>query len=443
MRIGALTIVAAGVLLGCSRGPVTVINDALKAPIEEITTDAAYDELPKIEVAPGDWPWWRGPNADGKALSATVPATWGPDENIIWSTEVPGDGHSSPVTWGKRIFLTSADMDQELQQLLCLNRENGDMLWSLTVHQGGFMRMHKKNSQASATPACDGEHVFVAFINSDGLYVTAVNLEGKQLWQTNSGEFSSEHGYGSSPALYGSLVIVNGDNPGGGFLAALHRKTGEIVWRTARKKGGSYGTPVVANVAGKTQLLLSGRTSVDSYDPETGKLIWTCNGPADVIANTVGFDDNHVYASGGYPQKEILCIRADGTGDVSDTHVAWRAARGVSYEPSPLVHDGLVYFASSGIVTCFDVATGEEVWKKRIGGGVSSSFVLVGDKLLIGDESGVTTVFQPGREGKVLAKNDLKERIMASPAVDGDNRLLLRTQHHLYCIGAGKSGTGE
>jgi outer membrane protein assembly factor BamB len=435
MRSWTAVILLLGVpIWGCSRGPITAINDALSSAAEEVSAKADYEKLPAIEVPPGDWPWWRGPGVDGKALEASIPTEWSTDVNVLWRADVPGEGHSSPVVWGDRIFLTTADMPQQLQQLLCFDRDTGNRLWSLTLHQGGFMNMHSKNSQASATAACDGERVFTAFINDGALWVSAVGFDGKLLWQNKAGDFRSEHGYGSSPTLYGSLVIVNGDNPGGGYLAALHRKTGEVIWRTARPKAGSYCTPIVATVAGKPQLLVSGHNMVASYNPEDGKQIWTCTGPANTTANTVGFDDLHVYASGGFPQKEIVCVRADGSGAVSSPHVRWRSSRGVSYEPSPLVHDGLVYFASSGVATCFDAATGEEVWKQRLGGEVTSSFVLAGDLLLIGNEKGMTTVLSAGRKTKILAKNNLDERIMATPAVTRD-RLYLRTQSRLYCIG--------
>lgn len=404
-------------------------------PVEKVQAKAGYQQLGDIEVAEHDWPWWRGPDRNGKDVRVTIPTEWNQSQNIAWKSAVPGEGHSSPILWQDKLFLTTADMEEKLQRILCYNRDTGDMLWSLTAHAGGFMNMHSKNTQASATAACDGERVFAAFINSDALFVTAVDINGKLLWQTKAGDFRSEHGYGSSPVLYKSLVIVNGDNPGSGFVAALHRQTGEVIWRIARDNVGSYCTPIVGNIAGRPQLVITGNNQVASYDPETGNLIWTCEGPATTTANTVAFDDKHVYASGGYPQRNVICVRADGTGDVTDTHLVWTSTRGVSYEPSPLAHDGFVYFADNGVCTCFNIADGSEAWKKRLGGAFSSSFTLVGNLLLISNEQGVTFVLDPSKNGQVIAKNDLGERIMASPAV-GEDRLFIRTQHHLYCIAA-------
>src|SRR5262249_20026305 len=168
-------------------------------------------------------------------------------DNVVWKTKVPGRGHSSPIICGEYVFLTTADEQAQKQLLLAYDRKTGKPLWSTVVHEGGFLRKYPKNSHASATPACDGVRVYSAFINRDGLYVTATTLRGKILWQKKAGAFQSEHGYGSSPVFYKSLVIVNGDNLKGSFIAALDRQTGKVAWRTDRKttgRHGSYATPV-------------------------------------------------------------------------------------------------------------------------------------------------------------------------------------------------------
>src|SRR5262245_29533757 len=389
-------------------------------------------------VAEKDWPWWRGPGLDGKSRDREVVTKWTPTQNVIWKTPVPGRGHSSPVLWGDRIFLTTADEQEQTQRILAFDRNTGKPLWNVVAHKGGFLRKYPKNTQASATPACDGERVYAVFINTDGLHVTATDLEGKIVWRRQAGAFQSEHGYGSSPVLYKSLVIVNGDSLKGSFQAGLDRATGKVVWKTDRKttgRHGNYATPVIATLAGKPQLIQTGMDEVTGYDPETGKQLWSCTGLSEVTANTAACSDKLVFASGGFPEKNLLAIRADGSGDVTRTHVVWKTKSGVTYVPSPLYHDGRLYVVNDGgIATCVAADTGKEVWQERLPGAFSSSPVLVGDLLYVTSEAGKTFVLRTGPKFEVVATNDLADGGFATPAICG-GRLYLRTSRFLYCIG--------
>jgi hypothetical protein len=393
---------------------------------------------PTIAVAASDWPWWRGLAGDGRSRDRAVLKKWSETKNVTWRAAVPGRGHSSPIVCGERVFLTTADEDAQKQLVMAFDRATGRESWSTVVHEGGFMPKHGKNSHASATPACDGERVFSVFINGDRLHVTATDLDGKIAWQTPVGPFGSEHGYGSSPVLYKSLVLVLGDNLTKSFIAALDRNTGKIVWQTERPttgRHGSYATPIVATVSGDPQLLVSGMGVVTSYDPATGDLLWWSNGPAEVTACTMAFSDKLVFASGGFPEKELLAIRADGFGDVSGSHVAWRSAKGVTYVPSPLYHDGLLYVVSDGnVTTCFDAATGGTVWQGRLDGNFSSSPVLAGDHLFVTNEAGKTFVLKAGRKFEIVAQNDLGDGGFATPAISR-GQIFIRTNHALYCVG--------
>jgi outer membrane protein assembly factor BamB len=392
--------------------------------------------LPK--VAEGDWPWWRGPALDGKSRDGQVVTTWSRVENVRWEAKVPGRGHSSPIVCGAHVFLTTADEDAHKQYVLAFDRRTGKPLWNTLIHEVELTRKNPKNSHASATPACDGQRVYSVFLNRDGLYVTATNLDGKIVWQTRAGAFESQHGYGSSPVLFKSLIIINGDSLKDCFVAALDRKTGEVVWRTMRKtsgKNGSYATPIVTQLAGRPQLILTGMGEVSSYDPETGKLIWSCAGPSEVTGCTPACSDQLVFATGGYPEKAILAIRADGVGDITKTHIVWRSGKGVAYVPSPLYHKGYLYVVADGaLVTCFKAATGEPVWQERLQGNFTSSPVLVGDLIFVTNEGGKTFVLKSGPKFQVVTTNSLEESVLATPAVSGD-RLFLRTASHLYCIG--------
>ncbi|MBW3599133.1 MAG: PQQ-binding-like beta-propeller repeat protein [Planctomycetes bacterium] len=387
-------------------------------------------ELPPIEVSADDWPWWRGPERNNHAPGPLPPLSWSESENVLWKAEVPGRGHATPSIWGDRIFIATADEKQETQSLLCYDRASGNMRWSTPVHQGGFMHAHSKNSQASATPACDGERVFTSFINNGGVWVTAVDLDGKVIWQTNAGPFASQHGYGSAPAIYQSLVIVSGDNQGPGFVAALHRETGEIVWRTARENDPSYGTPILAHTGGREQLLLSGQNRVESLDPATGKELWNfADGPADVTANTMAWNDSLVFAGGGFPQSGILAIRP------GDGEIVWRS-REKLYVPSPLAAgDRLFVVQDNGVARCFNAATGEEIWKRRLGGDFSASPVLCEDYIFVPDEKGVMHVFKAADQYEEIARNELADGGgFASPVICG-GRLYIRTSQYLYRIG--------
>ena len=268
--------------------------------------------------------------------------------------------------------------------------------------------------------------------------MTATGLDGKVLWQSKAGDFQSEHGYGSSPVLYESLVIVNGDSLKGSFVAGLEAATGKVAWKTDRKstgRHGSYATPLVAKLAGKPQLVLMGMGEVSAYDPATGKLLWSCAGPAEVSACTPATSDRLVFATGGYPEKTILAIRADGQGDVTKSHVAWRSTSGVAYVPSPVYHEGRLYVVSDGgVATCFDPASGKQAWQGRLRGAFTSSPVLVGDRLYVSNEAGQTFVLKTGPKFEVLATNDLAEATYATPAICG-GQVFLRTDGHLYCIG--------
>jgi outer membrane protein assembly factor BamB len=407
------------VVLGCAK-PVETVKPA--------NTKIAT-ELPAVTIAADDWPWWRGPTRNNHAVGPLPPVRWSQTENILWKAKIPGRGHATPSVSSNRVYVATADEDAETQSLLCYDRENGKLHWTCEVHKQGFMHAHSKNSQASATPACDGERIFVAFISHGHLWVTAIDLAGKIVWQTQAGTFNSQHGYGSSPLINQSLVIVAGDNQGAGFITALHRKTGEIVWRTPRDNDPSYGTPIIASTGGREQLLLSGQNSVQSYDPLTGERLWMTSGPADVTANTVAWNENAIFASGGYPQNGVLAIRAKDGGEI-----LWQQSYKV-YVTSPLVvGDRLFIVQDNGVARCLDAESGNEVWTQRLGGDFSASPVLCGDVIFVPSESGAMHLFKASDEYEKVAENQLGDRGFASPVICG-GRIYLRSGDTLYCIG--------
>jgi outer membrane protein assembly factor BamB len=431
------------VLLGLLAGAYGFIQ---RRGVEEIhaSPDAVRASPAVQQPAPDDWPCWRGTHGDGKAATSDLPLNWSATENVAWKSAVPGRGHSSPIVWRDRVFLTTADEQGQVQSLLCFRRETGEPLWNTPLHQGAFLACHPKNSHASPTPACDGQHVYVPYLAEDALWVAAVELDGRLAWKTRVGPFVSEWGYGSSPVLYRNLILVAADNKGNrlahltavtSYLAALDGRTGAIVWRVGRPRLHSYGTPVVGTVAGRPQLVLGGAEKVTSYDPATGEELWSSRWPAKRSAGSIALAPDRIFASTTTFDPEIVCVRADGSGDVTDSHVLWRQRRGAADIPSPLYHDGHLYVVNDkGVALCLHADTGKIVWQERLGGAFSASPLLAGDRIYATAEDGTTYVFRAAPRYELLATNALGESVLASPIPAG-GRLLLRGAGFLWCIG--------
>jgi len=366
-----------------------------------------------------DWPWWRGPTNNGIAAADSAPPTdFGEDKGIKWSVEIPGRGHGSACVVGDRVFIATADEEKQIQAMHGIDRATGKVLWSTTIHeQGHTQKINKKASWASVTPACDGERVFINFLSGDAVFTTALDLDGKQLWQTKVTDYLEHQGYGSSPAIHGDLVIVSADNKGatGGAVCGLDRKSGTVVWRHARAALPNYPSPVILDVAGKTQLFLSGTDKVTSLDPSTGKVDWEIDGATTECVTSTPTDGKHIYSSGGYPKNHVAAIVADGSGQI-----AWETNDRV-YVPSMLVKDGMLYATmDSGVALCLDAATGAEKWKGRLGGNFSASPVLVGDQIHAVNEEGDYFVFKADPAGlQIVAKNKVGDEVYATPGICG------------------------
>ncbi|MGO8751188.1 MAG: PQQ-binding-like beta-propeller repeat protein [Thermoguttaceae bacterium] len=398
----------------------------------------AWDDPPAVQPAAEDWPWWGGSNRDNIAAPGQTPPThWSKTENVVWQAAVPGLGYGSPCLWGDNIFLPTANERAEVQYLLCYDRRTGRKRWQTEIHSQGFVQINPKNSHASSTPACDGRLVFMPFVIRDAIWLSALDFDGKIVWQKRLGDFRSVHGFAASPLVYRSLVIVAADNLKNSFLVAVHRRSGEVVWRTDRPSYylGTYASPTVGRVAGRDQLLLHGPMKVFSYDPSTGKELWTCNGPSESASSTMSFAGDLVYSSVGFPKRNMLCIRADGSGDVTGSRIVWSKKNKMAYVPSLLLAEGLLYMVEdAGNTACFEAGTGKEVWTTKLDGQFSSSPVLAGGHVYAVNEAGTCFVFPSGRQFQLVAKNDLGDGVFATPVICG-NRVYLRTFHRLYCLG--------
>lgn len=406
-----------------------------------LAQDTSSGQFPKLS-AERDWPWWRGPLRNGLAGGSSVPTDLSDERGYAWKTPVPGRGHSSPTVVGNRVFLTTADEKQQIHSVLAFDRASGKPLWNLEISRGGFpAHNHPKNTEATPSVACDGERLFAAFYHHDAIYLTALSLEGKRLWEEKVAPFHPkryEYGYAPSPLAYGDSVIVASEYDGKSAITALDRASGKQIWQTPRPNNISFSSPVVGHVAGKDQLLISGADEVTSYDPKTGKQLWTTPGTTAATCGTLVWEGDIVYASGGYPGSETIAIQADGSGKV-----LWKNKH-KSYEQSMLAHAGHLYaFTDQGILICWRGEDGQEMWKKRLAGPISASPVLAGGHIYWANELGTLYVFKPNpQQLEIVAENQVGTDSFPSPAICG-GQIFLRVgqksgdkrQEFLYCFG--------
>lgn len=406
-----------------------------------------------------NWPLWRGPRGDGSSIEKHVPTEWdgAAGVNVRWKTEIPGKGHSSPIVWNDRVFLSTCLEDEQQRVLICLDNKTGNLLWQSKVLRSPLETLHKFNSYASGTPATDGELVYVAFLKVDGktipapnvgapreitpgrVILTAVDFEGTLRWQVDLGDFISAHGFCSCPVLYDDKVILNGDHDGESYLVAVDKRTGEEVWRTRREHGiRSYVTPIVRTIDGQDQLVMSGSSHVAGFNPADGKMIWKVEGPTEQYVASMVFDGERFILAAGYPTHHVMAIHPDGTGDVTDSHVAWHVDNSVRcYVPSPVLIGRYLFVADDrGTAHCFHSAEGTRFWRGRLAGSFNASLVATEQAAYFLSGDGVTTVVAPAKELTVIAENRLGESCHASPAIS-DGKIYIRGDKHLFCIGNG------
>lgn len=392
------------------------------------------------QIGSADWPWWRGPQRNGIAeASQNVPLKWSNTENVLWRSPVPGRGHGSPTVVGAQVFLATADHDQQIQSVLCFDRESGKQLWQTEVHRGGFeTKGNSKSSLASSTIACDGKLLFINFLHAGAIHTSALTREGKIIWQTKITDYILHQGFGSSPAIYHDLVIVSADNKGTGLIAGLERATGKFVWKQERPKFPNYTSPIILTVAGKEQLLFTGCELVTSYEPLTGKKLWEIPGSTTECVTSTVTDGNLIFTSGGYPKNHLSAVKADGSGSI-----VWENKTRV-YVPSMLVKDGYLYsILDAGVAMCWKADTGKKVWEGRIDGTFTASPVLVGDRLYATSEAGKTYVLKAKPDAfEILAENQLGDEVYATATICGGriyfriaNQVDGKRLEQLVCVG--------
>ncbi|HLX63143.1 MAG TPA: PQQ-binding-like beta-propeller repeat protein [Planctomycetota bacterium] len=411
------------------------------------------------EDASHQWAQWRGPLATGVAPFADPPTEWSETKNIRWKIELPGKGHSTPVVWDDRIFITTAiavgdsvpppvrqgahDNMSTIQRqdfvVMAINRLDGKTLWQKTVNNDLPQGAHQSASFASNSPVTDGECVY-AFFGSSGLY--CLDMSGEIKWHTSLGQMHALHGHGegNSPALSGDTLIVNWDHEGPSFIVALDKHTGHERWRTERDEVTSWSTPIVVENNGAKQIIVAATHRIRGYDFDTGKVIWECGGMStNVVASPVAAA-GMVYAGSSYEKRSMFGIRLDGArGDITGTaQVAWSRSHDTPYVPSPLLYDDKLYFLKhyQAVLFCITAKTGEPVYGPvRLPGlyDIYASPVAAAGRIYITSREGKTVVLKHGPEPEILAQNELDEKFSASPALVG-KELFLRGEKHLYSI---------
>ncbi len=421
-----------------------------------------------------NWSGWRGPEGTGVSTETGVPTEWGANKNLRWKTAIPGRGHSSPIVWGNRVFLTT-DIEGDVVpgakavqhkiegqdfvhpdsvganrshtfKVLALDKESGRILWEQTAYSGTvYDDRHRKGSYAAPTPVTDGRNVYVWFGGEgDGLY--CYDFSGKLLWKSPVAKIASVGmGPGSSPVLCDDVVVLQCDEDEGkkSFIAGIDKKTGKELWRTPRPVQSGWATPLVVRSAGRTEIVTNGFEWVISYDPKTGKELWKTKGPQSNAVPSPLAGNGLIFAYAGYPAKKTLAIKLGAAGEIPESGIAWSYEKGTAYVPSSILYGDYLYLMTDrGILTCLDARTGKVVYE---GGRVptpatfTASPVAVDGKLLLTSEDGDTYVIKAGPKHEVLATNPVGEPVYASPAIS-DGMIFIRGEKSLYAIGAGKSG---
>jgi outer membrane protein assembly factor BamB len=382
------------------------------------------------------WSSFRGPLGIGLS-SQSLPTKWN-EKSVAWRTEIEGSGQSSAVSWGDKIFLTSATANGMTRLVLCLNAGNGKVVWKKAIDVKTPEQAHKMNSWATPSCATDGERV-VAFFGRGGLH--CFDIDGKQLWsRTDLGSFPGRWGTAASPLILDGKVIQNCDAEGESYLLAVDKKTGQTIWNTPRKptpKGG-WSTPILIDTGKRTELVLNGEFGVQAYDPKTGKDYWFCKAFNGRGSPVPFFANKMVYVVNGKP-GDLYVVKPGGEGDVTSTHMAFHAKRvGGRDLPSPVVVGNYLFVVSlSGIATTYNALNGEIFYSERLEGKFSASPMVANGLAYLVSESGETVVVRPGKKLDVVSRNKVSagaQEIFRATISPINGRLFLRSNKALYCV---------
>ncbi|HEV8605708.1 MAG TPA: PQQ-binding-like beta-propeller repeat protein [Tepidisphaeraceae bacterium] len=397
-------------------------------------------------MAAEDWPQFRGPNGQGISNAKNVPVRWSATSNVAWKTEIPGQGWSSPVLSGGKIYLTTAVLDGNIPtslRAICIDAQNGKLLWNNEVfHRAAVPSIkHDKNSFASPTPIVTADRLFTHFGH---LGTATLDLAGNIVWTQTELNFPSVHGNAGSPTLLDEMLIFNCDGARNPFIVALDARSGQVKWKTPRNTPSramfSFSTPLAIDVDGATQIVSPASGIVAAYDPSNGKEIWRVGyGLGYSVVPRPIYSGGLVLLSSGFDNPVVYAIDPKGAkGDVTATKVAWKERKGAPCTPSIVAEGNEVYWVSDGgIATCADARSGKTHWTHRLGGNFSASPVAAEGRIYFQNEAGMGYVVKAGKTFELLSENDLGERSLASYCVS-DSTLFIRTENHLWKIGSEK-----
>ena len=416
------------------------------------------------ELQADNWHQWRGPEANGVSRTAAPPIEWSEDHNIQWKVAIDGNGSSTPIIWGDKVFLLTAIntgvVDPSLPKpedqpdrvfdikypnttysfdVLCLSRETGDLIWRQTAtelvpHEGH----HRDNNFASASPTTDGERLYCWF-GSTGLF--CYDLDGNRLWDRDLGKVyvGASLGEGCSPVVHDGRLVIVRDHQRQSYIEVLDAETGDTVWKDDRDEPNAWATPRVLDYGGRTQVITAASNMVRSYDLHTGEIIWQCGGLTGNVTPAPVVEDDVVFCMSGYQGHALLALPLSATGDISDSReIVWTAGQGTPYVPSPLLYDGMLYFNQSNeaILSCLDSQTGDTILDRTRLEGIFNMYaspVGADQRVYVTGRGGTTLVLNRSPELEILATNELNDAIHSSPALAG-NQLFLRGREFLYCI---------
>ncbi|MEP6919832.1 MAG: PQQ-binding-like beta-propeller repeat protein [bacterium] len=427
-----------------------------------------------------NWPQFRGPGATGVVEGGPAAAMFDAQKavNMRWKTEIPGLGHSSPVVWGNKVFITTAvnsaakdetryglfgdvapvkDDPKHTWKVYALDKQTGKILWERIAYEGlPKVKRHPKSTHSDSTPVTDGKYL-IALFGSQGLY--AYNLNGKLLWKQDLGlldsgwfydpDYQWEHG--SSPIIYRDLVIIQADIQKDSFIAAYNLKNGKLVWKTPREEISSWGTPTIYVGKARAELIANGSKAIRGYDPATGKELWRLTPNSEITTPTPFVAHDLIFVTSGYaPIQPIYAIKLGATGDISlkdgnesNDFIAWSKKRGGPYMPTPVVYGDLLYTCSNqGVLTAYNAKTGERIYQERLGGkggAFTASLVASDGKIYLASEDGDVFVVKAGPKYELLATNAVGEVMMATPAIS-DGLVIVRGLKHVFAFAEPATG---
>jgi hypothetical protein len=395
-------------------------------------------------AADWNWPQWRGPQQDGHTQETGLPTKWD-DSSVVWKTPLKGEGQSSPVVWGERVFLTQSRNRGRQRVVLCINRNDGRILWEKIAWTGDPEPTHNMNGHASSTPVTDGKHVYAFFGKGGGLFCYTV--DGSLVWNKELGPFKGPWGTAASPMLHGNHVIVNGDADADSFLAAFDKTTGKEIWKVKREDKRGWSSPILVKTNGREEIVINGHSAVRGYDPKTGKELWRVKSFNGRGSPTVTPGNNGLIFVLNGLRGDFYAVKPGGSGDVTETHMAWHTPRGGGRDlPSPIVIGKYVLAINmrNAVITNYDAASGKELYKVRVGTPQYTATPISYDGLaLFLNEGGEALLVKPGPKLNVVSRNRITagadDEIFRGSIAPSDGQLFLRSTKALYCVGKRKT----